>query len=71
MAFKFSSMLPGFSMLQAFADVGLESTQECSSAYFEMAKQPKTDRIIGIRRDLETLNYKQLDCLGMQFVSKY
>ncbi|MEG4988789.1 AAA family ATPase [Microcoleus sp. BR0-C5] len=44
-------------MLQAFADVGLESNQECSSAYFELAKKPKTDQIIGIRRDLETLNY--------------
>ena len=44
-------------MLQAFADVGLEPNQECSSAYFELAKKPKTDQIIGIRRDLETLNY--------------
>ncbi|MEG5060206.1 ATP-binding protein [Microcoleus sp. A2-C5] len=44
-------------MLQAFADVGLEPNQECSSAYFEMAKKWKTDQIIGIRRDLETLNY--------------
>jgi AAA15 family ATPase/GTPase len=44
-------------MLQAFADVGLEPNQECSSAYFEMAKKWKTDQIIGIRRDLETLSY--------------
>ena len=44
-------------MLQAFADVGLEPNQECSSAYFELAKKPKTAQIIGIRRDLETLNY--------------
>jgi predicted ATP-dependent endonuclease of OLD family len=44
-------------MLQAFAAVGLELNQECSSAYFELAKKPKTDQIIGIRRDLETLNY--------------
>ncbi|MEG4108837.1 AAA family ATPase [Microcoleus sp. S13_C5] len=44
-------------MLQAFADVGLELDRECSSAYFEMAKKPKTDRIIAIRRDLETLDY--------------
>lgn len=44
-------------MLQAFADVGLELEKECSSAYFEMAKKPKTDRIIAIRRDLETLDY--------------
>ncbi|MEG4862690.1 MULTISPECIES: AAA family ATPase [unclassified Microcoleus] len=44
-------------MLEAFADVGLELNKECSSAYFELAKQPKTNQIIGIRRDLETLNY--------------
>jgi AAA15 family ATPase/GTPase len=44
-------------MLQAFAEVGLEDNQKCSSAYFELAKKPKTDQIIGIRRDLETLNY--------------
>lgn len=44
-------------MLQAFADVGLEPDRECSSAYFELAKKPKTNQIIGIRRDLETLNY--------------
>ena len=44
-------------MLQAFADVGLEPNQECSSAYFELARKPKTNQIIGIRRDLETLNY--------------
>ena len=44
-------------MLQAFAAVGLEPNQECSSAYFELARKPKTDQIIGIRRDLDTLNY--------------
>jgi len=44
-------------MLQAFADVGLEPNQECSSAYFELARKLKTNQIIGSRRDLETLNY--------------
>ena len=44
-------------MLQAFADVGLELNKECSSAYFELARKLKTNQIIGIRRDLETLNY--------------
>jgi len=44
-------------MLQAFADVGLEPNQECSSAYFELARKVKTNQIIGIRRDLETLSY--------------
>ncbi|WP_377475636.1 MAG: AAA family ATPase [Microcoleus anatoxicus] len=44
-------------MLQAFAKVGLEQNQECSSAYFELAKKLKTNQIIGSRLDLETLNY--------------
>jgi len=44
-------------MLQAFADVGLEPNQECSSAYFELAIKLKTNQIIGSRLDLETLNY--------------
>ena len=44
-------------MLQAFADVGLEQNQECSSAYFELARKLKTNHIIGSRLDLETLNY--------------
>ncbi|MEG4205894.1 ATP-binding protein [Microcoleus sp. Pol7_A1] len=44
-------------MLQAFADVGLEQNQECSSAYFELARKLKTNQIIGSRLDLETLSY--------------
>ncbi|TAH17585.1 MAG: hypothetical protein EAZ09_19655 [Oscillatoriales cyanobacterium] len=44
-------------MLQAFADVGLEPDQKCSSAYFELARKLKTNQIIGSRLDLETLNY--------------
>ncbi|MCU0541250.1 MAG: AAA family ATPase [Oscillatoriaceae cyanobacterium Prado104] len=44
-------------MLQAFADVGLEPNQECSSAYFELARKLKTNQIIASRIDLETLNY--------------
>ncbi|MCW6050857.1 AAA family ATPase [Lyngbya sp. CCAP 1446/10] len=44
-------------MLEAFADVGLEPNQECSSAYFELAIKLKTNQIIGSRLDLETLNY--------------
>ena len=44
-------------MLQAFADVGLESNQKCSSAYFELARKLKTNQIIASRLDLETLNY--------------
>jgi AAA15 family ATPase/GTPase len=44
-------------MLQAFAEVGLEQNQECSSAYFELARKLKTNQIIGSRLDLETLSY--------------
>ncbi|WP_293127402.1 ATP/GTP-binding protein [Microcoleus sp. bin38.metabat.b11b12b14.051] len=44
-------------MLQAFADVGLEFNQKCSSAYFELARKLKTNQIIASRLDLETLNY--------------
>jgi AAA15 family ATPase/GTPase len=44
-------------MLQAFADVGLELDQKCSSAYFELARKLKTNEIIGSRLDLETLSY--------------
>ena len=44
-------------MLQAFAEVGLEPNQECSSAYFELARKLKTNQIIGSKLDLETLNY--------------
>ncbi|MBD1814595.1 AAA family ATPase [Microcoleus vaginatus DQ-U2] len=44
-------------MLQAFAEVGLEPNQECSSAYFELARKLKTNQIIGSRLDLETLSY--------------
>jgi AAA15 family ATPase/GTPase len=44
-------------MLQAFAAVGLEPNQECSSAYFELARKLKTNQIVASRLDLETLNY--------------
>ena len=44
-------------MLQAFAEVGLQQNQECSSAYFELARKLKTNQIIGSRLDLETLSY--------------
>ncbi len=43
-------------MIQAFGDVGLEMDEEMS-AYFELARHPKTNDIIGIKRDVETLKY--------------
>ena len=43
-------------MIQAFADIGLNNYPD-SGAYFEMTRHYKTNKIIGIRRDLETLDY--------------
>jgi AAA15 family ATPase/GTPase len=43
-------------MIQAFADVGLEYYPE-EGAYFELARSPRTDKIIGIKRQLSTLEY--------------
>ncbi|ACK64788.1 conserved hypothetical protein [Rippkaea orientalis PCC 8801] len=43
-------------MIQAFADVGLNYYPD-SGAYFEMARHYKTNQIIGICYDLETLEY--------------
>lgn len=43
-------------MIQSFGDVGLETDEEMS-AYFELARHPKTNDIIGIKRDVETLKY--------------
>jgi AAA15 family ATPase/GTPase len=49
-------------MIEAFADVGLGNYEGCANyrglgAYFEMSKRPKTNKIVAIKRDLETLNY--------------
>ncbi len=43
-------------MIQAFRDIGLNYYAD-SGAYFEMARHYKTKKIIGIKRDLETLDY--------------
>lgn len=43
-------------MIQAFADVGLKYYPE-QGAYFELARSPRTDKIIGIKRQLSTLEY--------------
>lgn len=43
-------------MIQAFADVGLEFYPK-QGAYFELARSPRTDKIIGIKRQLSTLEY--------------
>jgi AAA15 family ATPase/GTPase len=44
-------------MLTAFTKVGLESEFSDLAAHFEMARSIKTNQIIGIRRDMETLEY--------------
>lgn len=43
-------------MIRAFADVGVEHYPNLG-AYFELAQKPNSDRIVGIKRDLETLEY--------------
>ncbi|WP_049802644.1 AAA family ATPase [Gloeothece verrucosa] len=43
-------------MIKAFADVGLKEYPE-EAAYIELARHPKTHQIIGIKRDMETLDY--------------
>lgn len=44
-------------MLKAFTEVGLESEFNNSGIHFEMARSIKTGQIIGIKRDIETLDY--------------
>ena len=44
-------------MLTAFNQVGLESEFSDLAAHFEMARSVKTGQIIGIKRDMETLEY--------------
>jgi AAA15 family ATPase/GTPase len=44
-------------MLTAFTKVGLESEFSDLAAHFEMARSVKTGQIIGIKRDMETLEY--------------
>lgn len=43
-------------MIQAFRDIGLNYYAD-SGAYFTMTRHYKTQKIIGIKRDLETLDY--------------
>jgi AAA15 family ATPase/GTPase len=43
-------------MIQAFVDVGINQ-YEGLGAHFELARHAKTKQIIGIKRDLETLDY--------------
>ncbi len=66
-------------MIQAFADVSLQSYREQSayvglqsyreqSAYFELARNQKTNEIVSIKRDLELLQYslKQEKGVGLR-----
>ena len=43
-------------MIQAFRDVALDKYKD-DGAYFELARSPRTNQIIGIKHDLETLDY--------------
>ncbi len=43
-------------MIQAFRDVGVKDYPD-SDAYFELNRHYKTNRIIGIKRDLDILDY--------------
>jgi len=45
-------------MIRAFADVGMEEDNEEIGAYFELAKNIRTDQMTGIKREMETLNYE-------------
>jgi AAA15 family ATPase/GTPase len=44
-------------MLKAFTEVGLENEFSSLASHFEMARSVKTGQIIGIKRDMETLEY--------------
>jgi len=44
-------------MLKAFTEVGLDEEFSGLAAHFEMARSVKTGQIIGIKRDMETLEY--------------
>ena len=44
-------------MLKAFVAVGLEKKYELVGSHLEIARHPKTKQIIGIKRDMETLDY--------------
>jgi AAA15 family ATPase/GTPase len=45
-------------MIQSFAAVGLQNDEnQKMSAYFELTKHCKTQQVIGIKRDLDTLDY--------------
>lgn len=43
-------------MIQAFRDIGLKYYPD-SGAYFEMARNPRTNKIVGIKHELEMLDY--------------
>ncbi len=44
-------------MLKAFVAVGLEEKYKLVGSHLEIARHPKTKQIIGIKRDMETLDY--------------
>jgi len=47
-------------MIRAFANAGLEESEQGNddtAAYIELARNPRKDRIVGIVRDVEQLDY--------------
>jgi len=53
-------------MLKAFAEVGLENEFSGLAAHFEMARSIKTGEIIGIERDMESLEYSLMRNTGVR-----
>ena len=53
-------------MLKAFTEVGLESEFSDLGAHFEMARSVKSGQIIGINRDMETLDYSLAHSKGVR-----
>lgn len=54
---QFFATTHSLEMLKAFTKVGLESEFSDLAVHFEMARSVKTGQIIGIKRDMETLEY--------------
>ncbi|MGK7943680.1 MAG: ATP/GTP-binding protein [Microcystaceae cyanobacterium] len=45
-------------MIEAFRDIGLLEDYQGDGAYFEMARNLRNDRIVGIKHDLDLLDYE-------------
>ncbi|MGK7931075.1 MAG: ATP/GTP-binding protein [Microcystaceae cyanobacterium] len=45
-------------MIEAFRDIGLSEEYKGDGAYFEMARNPRNDKIVGIKHNLDLLDYE-------------